>query len=213
MYDHNLVGKVFGKLTCIERLKLDGKIGYYYRCKCDCGGEKVIRGSNIIRGSTRSCGCLWTHGRIHGLTETAEHKSWDELIYRCTNPNGRAYKNYGGRGIKVCDRWLESFENFLADMGNKPTPKHSIDRINNNGNYEPSNCRWATRHEQSRNTRRNRVITYNGITMCMGDWAKKYGLKPHTLRARLESGKLSFQDAITMSFEEYKAYRLKKGLK
>ncbi|HEY9737554.1 MAG TPA: hypothetical protein V6D06_14770 [Trichocoleus sp.] len=107
---------------------------------------------------------------------------------RCHNPNNAAYDRYGGRGIVVCDRWRESFENFYADMGPRPSEQHSIDRINNDGNYEPGNCRWATDKQQSRNTRRNRLLTYNGETLFLDEWAERLSISKHTLQTRLWRG-------------------------
>jgi len=111
----------------------------------------------------------------HGQTCSFEYISWIGMFQRCNNPNDRGYSNYGGRGIKVCDRWFQSFENFLADMGKKPTPSHTIDRIDNDGNYTPENCRWATMQEQCRNRRNNRRITFQGKTLCIIEWLKLQG--------------------------------------
>jgi hypothetical protein len=110
------------------------------------------------------------------------------MIRRCTNPDSTGYARYGGRGITVCDRWRESFANFLADMGPKPTPRHTIDRINNDGNYEPGNCRWATGKEQCRNTRRNRYIEHDGRRMTQVEWCEETGMIKATLCCRLKSG-------------------------
>jgi len=120
------------------------------------------------------------------------------MIKRCTNPNTKGYSNYGGRGIKVCERWLHSFENFLADMGPKPSPAHSIDRYpDNNGNYEPKNCRWATRTEQSFNKRTNRLIQHNGETLPLSVWAGRTGMKRETIADRLAHG-WTISDALTI---------------
>lgn len=170
-------------------------------CRCDCGETREVFGSNLIRGLSQSCGCL-TRERVkeanttHGRRHTPEYETWAKIIARCENPKASVFAYYGGRGISVCERWRHSFENFFADMGLKPTPKHSIDRIDTNGNYEPSNCRWATHTEQMRNTRRNVYWTYNGESLCLSEWAERYKINQETLRNRLERGE-SLGDALT----------------
>lgn len=127
-------------------------------CRCDCGAEVTVRGAQMRHGKSASCGCLRairasaTHG-THRLKQTPEYKTWCGIKNRCKHPYMKSYKYYGGRGIRMCDRWANSFEAFLADMGTKPTPQHSIDRIDNDKGYEPGNCRWATAHEQVMNRR------------------------------------------------------------
>lgn len=123
-------------------------------CRCDCGGETVVFVGNLTQGNTKSCGCLrgGSHGHAKANAHSQTYNSWVGAKTRCTNPNTIGWHNYGGRGIKMCDRWLLSFEDFLADMGERP-PGHSLDRIDPNGNYEPTNCRWATRSQQRQNQR------------------------------------------------------------
>lgn len=129
-------------------------------CLCDCGNTKIVFLGNLKRGKTNSCGCLYkeTRGipRSHGdaKVQAREYIAWKSMKQRCYNKKNKEYENYGGRGITICDRWVKSYENFLEDMGRKPTPQHSIDRIDVNGNYEPSNCRWATPYEQRMNQRK-----------------------------------------------------------
>lgn len=126
---------------------------------------------------------------IHGLSLTSEYRAWQTMRLRCIEPSNPAFPNYGGRGIKVCDRWLQSVEAFIEDMGPKPTPAHELDRFpNNDGNYEPGNCRWATRSDNDRNRRSNRLIEHGGETLTLVAWAERYGIAAGTLRMRLESG-------------------------
>ena len=193
-----VAGAKFGRLTVIgpaePRIELNGAKAYRVECACDCGEKTVVREHTLRNGETKSCGCLHrdvlraqgyanrTHGRPDG------YASWGQMINRCTNSNNHAYESYGGRGITVCDRWRNSFEAFYEDMGPRPGPKHSIDRIDNDGDYEPSNCRWATTTEQGRNTRRNRMITWDGRTQCLAAWAEEIGINKTALCMRLRKG-------------------------
>lgn len=148
----DLTGRRFGCLLVLKRSAARKRVAWL--CQCDCGGTSVAFSDALRQGRTKSCGCMQGSGNlIHGRSHTAEFRSWWGMRQRCGNPNHSRYPGWGGRGITVCDRWRE-FKNFFADMGEKPTPAHSIDRINNDGNYEPSNCRWATPKEQQRNSRR-----------------------------------------------------------
>lgn len=166
----------FGRLTVLERA-LTNRRGYaWWVCRCDCGKICEARGDHLRAGRHRSCGCLrreefgvragtsrLRHGDgsvVRGVA--AEYYCWNHMKQRCRNPHASSWDRYGGRGISVCARWLESYENFLADMGRKPSPEHSIDRIDNDGNYAPGNCRWATRSEQMRNQRPRRPVKLGG---------------------------------------------------
>jgi hypothetical protein len=156
--EFNIVGKRFGRLVVLRaaRRMKSGKVLWY--CECNCGGSTITMTSNLTSGHTQSCGCFMREQtsrarKTHGASGSVEHRTWKHIKMRCYNPKDISYKNYGGRGIIMCERWRHSAENFIADMGPKPSPKHSIDRINNDGNYEPSNCRWATRKQQNNNKR------------------------------------------------------------
>lgn len=157
-----------------------------------CKKQFFIPKSWAQRGSGRFCSVecriegLKIHGHANG--KSTEYKTWRSMKSRCLNPKNPAYHNYGGRGIYVCPQWVNSFEVFLRDMGKKPTETHSIDRINNNGNYEPSNCRWATPLEQSSNLRTNRMVTHGGLTLTMAEMARRLGLRVDTLFQRLKRG-------------------------
>lgn len=125
----------------------------------------------------------------HGLSYTPEYRAWQTMRQRCTNPNNHAYPSYGGRGITICDRWLNNPQAFIDDMGPKPTPKHEIDRFpNNDGNYEPDNCRWATRKENDRNRRSNNMVSFNGKTLTLAEWAERVGIRADTIGQRIASG-------------------------
>lgn len=167
-------------------------------CVCDCGETTIVLGQRLRSGQTKSCGCLsvdlsrkriantWATNRTHGLSHSPEYNSWDKMLQRCENPKDNAFKNYGGRGIHVCQSW-HFFGNFIRDMGPRP-PGTTIDRINNNGNYERGNCRWSTRKEQNRNRRDSNLVTYEGKTQTVGAWEEEKGMTPNSLRSRLRAG-------------------------
>ena len=158
----NLVGQRFGRLVVLEQAPKYNTAGgnpvVRWRCRCDCGNETIAFRASLRQGNTRSCGKHMSElakqrMTTHGGTHTSEYTSWKHMKSRCNNPRYPRFADWGGRGIKVCDRWIHSFSNFIADMGPKPTPSHTIDRKNNDGNYTPDNCRWATKKEQQANTR------------------------------------------------------------
>ncbi len=198
-------GDRYGRLTVIREIepKRSGvQVQRCVECRCECGVVKEYRLYTLRNGNTRSCGCLAKEVtgdlmRTHGLSDTAEYGIWRGMIDRCGNAGMDAYRNYGGRGIKVCDRWLGSFELFLEDMGKRPSEKHSIDRKNNNGDYEPGNCRWATPKEQCRNTRVNYLVEHNGETRCIAEWSELHGLKPSVLYHRLVKLGWTFEQAVS----------------
>jgi hypothetical protein len=189
---HEYIDRRFTRLVIAEYIAGSQGKRARARCKCDCGNEVVVIINNLTRGLTKSCGCLNDETRVavntkHGLTESSEHHIWSAMLQRCTNPKHTYYHNYGGRGIRVCERWLE-FENFLADMGRRPSPRHTLDRKDNDGDYCPDNCKWSTREEQCRNRRYNVRLTINNETKLLVEWAEEYGLKPSTVRRRLRVG-------------------------
>ena len=187
----NRKGRRYGKLKVLKRASNSSTGNTRWLCKCDCGNERVIESCNLKNG-TKSCGCLSIEKRtIHGGCKrgqvTAEYTAWAHIKDRCsTNPKHQDYKNYGSRGIIVCERWLNSYENFLEDMGRKPTPEHTIERINNDKGYNPDNCKWATRIEQLNNRRNTTAITYEGQTKTITQWEKHFGVKKSLFYNRLK---------------------------
>lgn len=158
-------------------------------CKCDCG-KMVHREAKILKkGKWCSCGCKFnTWNKTHGKRNSKVYRAWRGVKSRCLNPLCASYDNYGARGITVCDRWLESFENFYADMGDPPSKRHSLDRINNDGNYEPGNCRWALPRVQTLNSSNTVWLTFDGRTQCLSDWAEEIGVGISTLQYRITHG-------------------------
>ena len=165
-------------------------------CRCVCGREAVVSRPNLKYAGQqrcRTCGRARTTAnskkpKSHGMSLAAEYRTWTRIKVRCLSPKHDHWHNYGGRGITICPEWLNSFEAFFAHVGPRPSPKHSLDRIDNNGNYEPGNVRWATPKEQCRNTRVNQLLTYDGETLPLVEWSERYGLPQQTLRARIKSG-------------------------
>lgn len=192
------LGQRYGRLLVTERApnKSETDTNARWKCLCDCGRETVQYGQDLKKGKVISCGCWNEEKRFkHGLADTPVHRVWIGMRSRCNNPKTREYANYGGRGIKVCERW-DSFENFVADMGIRPEG-YSIDRINNDGNYEPSNCRWATTTQQLNNRRVNRVLELNGERKTIGEWSAKLGIGWHTIRSRVDRYGWTIEKALT----------------
>lgn len=154
-------------------------------CRCDCGTERVVMGGNLRGGLSESCGCSFT---THRLTHHPLYQTWSNMIARCLDPENTHWEDYGGRGVDVCERWRQSVADFIADVGDKPSPQHSLDRINNEGHYEPSNVRWATAGEQARNKRNTRMIDTPLGPMVLTDAAKTSGIPIGTLHYRLKRG-------------------------
>jgi len=158
----DLTNKIFGRLTVMERVDNNKHGQTRFKCQCICGNTSIVLSRLLRNGTTTSCGCYHDemskiNNTTHNMRHVSEYKIWLQMKNRCYNPNSYAHIHYGGRGIKVCERWRNSFELFYHDMGARPSMAHSIDRINTNGNYEPSNCRWATDFVQTRNTRTTKI--------------------------------------------------------
>lgn len=158
----DLTGQRFGQWTILQLSPVRQHRKAQWECVCDCGTEATVESRSLRTGNSTGCGCTRKYFKIHGMTETSEHGIWRSMIARCTNPKSKGYPRYGARGIKVCARWLESFENFYIDMGQRPD-NLTVERIDNNGNYEPGNCRWATRKEQVLNNSNSRIWTVDGV--------------------------------------------------
>ena len=198
-------GKRFGKLVAEKPLKrlVSGRQRIYWRCRCDCGRTHYVESNNLLR--TNSCGCskgasISSKKTRHGHTRrcgprTDTYSIWAQMVQRCTNSNHHRYKDYGGRGITVCRRWLK-YDNFLADMGERPTGL-TLDRKNNDKGYYKRNCRWATRSVQANNMHANRLLTYKGRTLTMTQWTKKLGFKRSTLPNRLSRDGWSVERALS----------------
>jgi hypothetical protein len=199
--DHT--GKRFGKLTAVRRTSEPGAGRTYWLCKCDCGTEKVVNASGLVQGTIRSCGCLrieassvntLTHGAARGGTRTPEYVAWSNMQARCYVQTNKSYADYGGRGITVHQRWLDGdgtrggFECFLGDIGPKPGPGYSIDRIRNNEGYGPGNCQWALRTRQSRNRRSTVMVEHDGHTVPLIDLCESLGLRHKLVIERYRKG-------------------------
>lgn len=192
----DLVGRQFGQLLVLSEvpraIRSHGNPRIFL-CRCDCGQTTVVRYGNLTSGMTRSCGCThWKkvthHGHAAAEIQTPEYRAWADMINRCTNPNLRNYPNYGGRGIQVCDAWRHSFEAFFAAVGPRPSAQHSLDRIDNEGHYEPGNVRWATKTEQCRNRRACVFLEYGGKRLTLTEWALELGISREATNARRRNG-------------------------
>lgn len=201
----SFVPETFGRLTTIgPRFLLPVGSKFFVAkqvCICSCGSVSLVARGDLKSGTTKSCGCLGKEmaketcirmRTTHGMSHTSTYKIWKDIKKRCLNPKHSSYHNYGGRGITVCDRWLEpdgqGFLNFLADMGERPSPRHEVERKHVNGNYCPENCEWILLELQARNKRNNHNLTYNGKTQCLAAWAEEVGINQETIRDRLKRG-------------------------
>lgn len=194
----DLTGQRCGRLTVLGMAEKRGKQPRWY-CVCDCGQRTVVAGPDLRDGHTQSCGCLSadintavfvTHGatigKAAGGRASPEFIVWSSMLTRCRNPRSKTFKHYGGRGVRVCERWQGSFENFLADMGPRPSIDHCIDRVDPDGNYEPSNCRWHPKSERNRNKRNSAWLELDGKRMLAIDWARELRISHATLFYRLK---------------------------
>lgn len=188
-----MINKQFNRWMVIEKSLRKN----YFRCRCECGVEKEVFRGNITSGKSKSCGCFrdeqaeirgYDSITTHGMSKTAEFRTWTAMKERCYSNKCRAYKYYGARGIRVCDRWLTSFTDFYKDMGNRPSENHTLDRINCDGNYAPDNCRWATHKEQANNKRNTAHVEYNGETKTLSEWVELTKLPHKTLCHRYQRG-------------------------
>lgn len=180
----DISGRCFGKLTVLradERHKIRTRLKWWVRCEC--GSEKLVLSKHLKPGGTQSCGSSICKDDRHGMSKTAIYKIWAAMIARCSNPNNRFWHCYGGRGINVSKRWLR-FECFYEDMGDRPSVKHSLDRVDNKRGYAPDNCRWATRDAQANNTRSNVLLTHEGKTMTQTQWERALNLSRGTIASR-----------------------------
>jgi hypothetical protein len=204
---HDLTGQRFGRLTALALGPPSLRGCLRWTCVCDCGATTTVTVGHLRSGHTSSCGCnkrIWSathndHKITHGCSKRGPQRgtyiSWGQMKARCLNPKAPNFRLYGERGITVCARWLDSFENFLADMGRRPHGT-SIDRIDNSGNYEPGNCRWATPTEQGANRRTSRRLTYAGKTLTAAEWGRALGGDRHSVLSRLRHG-WSIERAVT----------------
>lgn len=191
----DMKGRRYGRLTVIEKSNEKGGNGksLYWKCQCDCGNIVIVNGRYLRNGDTKSCGC-----KNHGMTGTRLYEIWKGIIKRCCSQSNKAYHNYGGRGITVCEEWLHDFRKFYDwAIANGYKEGLSIDRIDNNGNYEPSNCRWGTQKEQMNNTRKNHIITYKGETHTISEWADIVGICYNTLSNRINQYHWDIERALT----------------
>ena len=198
----DIKGKRFGKLIAIERVKNVGK-KVSWKCLCDCGKETIVLTTNLTTNRIKSCGCLKNQKLIerstkHNQRHTKLYEVWKTMKQRCFNPNHKSFHNYGGRGIIVCDEWKDNYQAFYEwSMNNGYKEGLSIDRINNDGNYEPSNCRWADRFTQNNNTRQNKPVVIDGVSKTIHQWAREYNIPVEIVRNRLYNKHWDIVKALT----------------
>lgn len=197
----DITGNKYGRLTVLEFAESKKKAAFF-KCKCECGNITVVASASLRYGLTSSCGCIakevsGNRARTHGeAKKTKEYRTWEGLKSRCYTESDKRYYCYGAIGIKVCDRWKDSYENFLADMGRAPGPEYSIDRKNVKGDYEPENCRWATDLEQANNKSTTVWIEYEGRKLSLHNWSKELSVNYKSLHKLIKYKKMSFENAI-----------------
>lgn len=199
------IGDRFDRLLVVDRAPNTKQGDRQWHCVCVCGTRRIVKTGNLRSGHSRSCGCAsadhaaaahFKHGHARHHRVSREFNAWTSMLDRCRNPKARAYADYGGRGIQVCAQWRNSFSAFFADVGQRPSARHSLDRIDNNGNYEPGNVRWALKNTQQRNQRSNRQITYQGRTQPLAAWTEELRLPYRTVYMRLRRG-ATVEDAFS----------------
>ena len=203
----DLTGQRFGRLTVIERAKNTKNNKAQWLCECDCGNKKVVSAANLKNGGTISCGCRSKEAKFikHGKSNDRLYKRWTAIKRRCYDKRCVNYKNYGGRGIKVCDEWLNSFQSFYDwSVANGFADSLTLDRIDVNGNYEPNNCRWVTIEVQSNNRRNNHLLTYNGETHTMSEWSSILGIERYILNNRIVAQHWAVERALTTPVKKHK---------
>jgi len=185
----DLIGQTFGKLTVVAQAESTKAGSRRWLCQCTCGGTATTTTTHLRSGHTTSCRCAAVLANTtHGRYRTPEYNIWAQMKHRCHNEDGDSYGRYGGRGIYVCEAWRESFATFLKDMGPRPSPEHTVERIDNDGPYSPENCKWGTWDEQYRNRRQTVWIDFQGERKCQKDWCRQFGLDEATFTARLKRG-------------------------
>lgn len=211
----DLTGRVFGRLTILGQEVIRGTSQHRWRARCTCGNEGVYKASDLLKGNTRSCGCLKrdlvvARNTTHGLSRRAEYCAWNHMKARCSAPEGhKDYEAYAGRGITVCERWKDDFTAFFEDMGPRPGKGYSIDRIDVNGNYEPGNCRWATATTQARNKRDSVWIEFQGEHVSLQEWAERTGLDRKTIQWRLNQGWTVEKTLTSEAFDSFRSYEFR----
>jgi hypothetical protein len=198
------VGKRYGMLVLVEKVMavMSGNSRQAFVCRCDCGAIKTVSTRHLVTGQVKSCGCYKSksakeRGTKHGMSETSLYKTWLSMRGRCHRPTEQSYKDYGGRGISVCDEWRNDFQAFAAYVGVKPSQLHSLDRIDNNGNYEPGNVKWSTRVEQATNRRSSTAVEFNGQVKTLTEWSELTGINRYTISERIRSMGWSTEKALT----------------
>lgn len=185
----DLAGQTFGNLTANNIVGKRENGAALWRCSCLCGGGSVVEAAALRRGSIKSCGCLQKKSATtHGLSRSPEYRIWIGMKNRCYNVGDPSYAEYGGRGVTVAPEWMDSFDSFIQSIGKRPSAKHSIDRIDNSKGYRPDNCRWATKSEQANNRRSSILITIEGITRSVTEWADVVGVHKTLIYQRLVAG-------------------------
>ena len=198
----DLTGQVFGRLTVVDKAPNPEHKQTRWNCLCECGNASVVNSGDLRTGNTRSCGCykldtLIERASTHSMSKTIIYGRWVNMRARCSNVSNKRYDDYGGRGISVCDRWRNSFQNFYDDMGDPPTPEHSIERQDNDKGYTPCNCYWADRLAQANNKRNNRLLTHLGRTQTSAQWSRELGISEQSIHSRLRYG-WSVENTLTV---------------